>query len=116
MGIEAIHQATFKFLKDDTGAGLKVDAYYEPLNLVVEYMEIQHFKKGMFGNKYCPASGMHRDEQRAMYDQRWRDVLPAHGIKLVEIKYSDFRHDSKHKLLRNRKEDIEVIKRLLVGE
>lgn len=113
LGIEAIHQATFEFLKDDTGAALKVDAYYEPLNLVVEYMEIQHFKKGMFGNKYCPASGMHRDEQRAMYDQRRRDVLPAHGIKLVEIKYSDFRHDSKHKLLRNRKEDIEVIKRLL---
>ena len=25
------------FLKDDTGAGLKVDAYYEPLKLVVEY-------------------------------------------------------------------------------
>ena len=57
LGIEAIHQATFDFLKDDTGAGLKVDAYYEPLKLVVEYMEIQHFKKGMYGNKYCPASG-----------------------------------------------------------
>ena len=35
LGIEAIHQATFDFLKDDTGAGLKVDAYYEPLKLVV---------------------------------------------------------------------------------
>ena len=50
-------------------------------------MEIQHFKKGMFGNKYCPASGMYRDNQRAMYDQRRRDILPKHGIKLVEIKY-----------------------------
>lgn len=113
LGIEAIHQATFEFLKDDSGKGLKVDAYYKPLNLVVEYMEIQHFKKGLFGNKYCLASGMNRDEQRAMYDQRRRDVLYKHGIKLIEINYSDFRYDSKYKLIRNREEDIEVIKRLL---
>lgn len=113
LGIEAIHQATFDFLKDDTGAGLKVDAYYEPLKLVVEYMEIQHFKKGMFGNKYCPASGMYRDNQRAMYDQRRRDILPKHGIKLVEIKYSDFAYNSKYRLLRNREEDIKVIRKLL---
>ena len=113
LGIEAIHQATFDFLKDDTGAGLKVDAYYEPLKLVVEYMEIQHFKKGMYGNKYCPASGMYRDNQRAMYDQRRRDILPKHGIKLVEIKYSDFAYNSKYRLLRNREEDIKVIRKLL---
>lgn len=113
LGIEAIHQATFDFLKDDTGAGLKVDAYYEPLKLVVEYMEIQHFKKGMFGNKYCPASGMYRDNQRAMYDQRRRDILPKHGIKLVEIKYSDFAYNSKYRLLRNKEEDIKVIRKLL---
>ena len=90
-----------------------MDAYYEPLKLVVEYMEIQHFKKGMFGNKYCPASGMYRDNQRAMYDQRRRDILPKHGIKLVEIKYSDFAYNSKYRLLRNKEEDIKVIRKLL---
>ncbi len=113
LGHKAVHQATFDFLKDDNGTGLKVDAYYEPLRLVVEYLEIQHFKKGMFGNKYCPASKMHRDEQRALYDQRRRDILPKHGIKLVEMPYYEFAFNQKWRLLRNRDEDIVVVKRLL---
>lgn len=113
LGLNAIHQATFDFLLDDNGNSLKVYAYYDKLKIVVEYLEIQHFKKGMFGNRYCPASKMHRNEQRALYDQRRRDILPLHGYRLIEIPYYEFAHNSRYKLLRNRDEDIKIVRRLL---
>lgn len=110
--LKASRQHRFPFLVGDTGRELPVDAYYKELNLVVEYCERQHTESVRFWNKPT-ASGIPRDEQRTKYDQRRRDILPKHGIRLVEISFSDFPHDSHKRLLRNRDVDLEIVKRIL---
>ncbi len=115
LGLKASRQQTFDFLRGDgkPGKKLPVDAYYPNLKLVVEYKERQHTESVAFFNKKTTVSGVSRDEQRKVYDQRRRDVLPKHGIQLVEISYTDLKHDSRKRLIRNRQEDIAVIRRLL---
>lgn len=115
LGLKASRQHRFDFLVGDTGAMLPVDAYYPTLNLVIEYRERQHTESVKFWNK-TTASGIPRDEQRAKYDQRRRDILPKHGIKLVEISYYDLKYGSNKRLLRNEECDREVIDRLLKSE
>lgn len=57
-----------------------------------------------------PVSGVHRGEQRKLYDQRQRDVLPKYGITLAEISYKDFQFDTNKKIVRIRKNDLELLK------
>ena len=112
LGKTASRQYRFDFLLGDTGIMLPTDAYYSDINLVIEYCERQHTESVRFWNKPT-ASGVPRDEQRTRYDQRRRDILPKHGIRLVEISFSDFPHDSHKRLLRNRDVDLEIVKRIL---
>lgn len=118
LGIKASRQHTFDFLRGDGNPSRKlpVDAYYLELNLVIEYRERQHTESVAFFNKKTTVSGVSRDEQRRIYDQRRRDVLPKHGIRLVEISYSDLKHDSRKRLVRDRQNDLAVIKRLLQAD
>ncbi|MBO6252274.1 MAG: TFIIB-type zinc ribbon-containing protein [Bacteroidaceae bacterium] len=115
LGLKASRQHTFDFLRGDgtPGKKLPVDAYYPKLNIVVEYRERQHTESVAFFNKTNTVSGVSRDEQRRIYDQRRRDVLPQHGIKLVEISYADLKHDSRKRLIRDRQADKEVLQSLL---
>ncbi|MBR1889018.1 MAG: hypothetical protein IJ816_00085 [Alloprevotella sp.] len=118
LGLKALRQHTFDFLRGDAspnrkGKQLPVDAYYPELNLVVEYRERQHMESVAFFNKDNTVSGVPRDEQRRIYDQRRRDVLPKHGIDLIEISYSDLKHDSRKRLVRDRQADRKVLARLL---
>lgn len=103
-------QHRFDFLKGDNGTRLPVDAYYEHLKLVVEYRERQHTEQVKFFDRRQTVSGVPRGEQRKMYDQRRRDVMPKHGITLIEIGYDDFEHDRSKRLIRNRNQDIAVLK------
>lgn len=107
--LKAIRQHRFEFLKGDSGNKLPVDAYYPSLNLVVEFKERQHTEEVKFFDKRQTVSGMGRGEQRKLYDQRRRDALPNHGIKLIELDYSDFEHTRGKKLARDREEDLKVI-------
>ena len=115
LGLKASRQQTFDFLRGDGNPGKKlpVDAYYPQLKLVVEYKERQHTESVAFFNKKTTVSGVSHDEQRRIYDQRRRDVLPKHGIQLIEISYTDLKHDNRKRLIRSRQEDIAVIRRLL---
>lgn len=115
LGINASRQHTFDFLRGDGNPGRKlpIDAYYPKLKLVVEYRERQHTESVAFFNKKTTISGVSRDEQRRIYDQRRKDVLPKHGIHLVEISYTDFMYDSRKRLIRNRQEDMDTIQRIL---
>lgn len=115
LGQKASRQQTFDFLRGDgtPGRKLPVDAYYPNLKLVVEYKERQHTESVLFFNKKNTVSGVCRDEQRRIYDQRRRDVLPKHGIQMVEISYSDLKHDNHKRLIRDRQADIAVIRMLL---
>lgn len=113
--LQASRQHTFPFLVGDGARPrrLPVDAYYEPLKLVVEYRELQHTVAVPFFDKpdKKTVSGVPRGEQRALYDKRRREVLPEHGITLIEISYFDFMHEGKSKrLVRNREKDLDVVR------
>ena len=55
---------------------LPVDAYYPELQLVVEYCERQHTEAIPFMDRRMTISGADRGMQRAIHDQRRRDVRP----------------------------------------
>ncbi|MBP5692704.1 MAG: winged helix-turn-helix domain-containing protein [Bacteroidales bacterium] len=113
--LKASRQHRFPFLVGDTGRELPVDAYYEELNLVVEYCERQHTESVPLFDKRITVSGISRGEQRRLYDQRRREVLPKHGIKLVNISYSDFIFDSSKRINREHNRDIAIVKKILKG-
>lgn len=117
---KAQRQFKFDFLVGDKGKNgsqrkLPVDAYYQELNLVIEYKESQHSESVAHFDKpnKITVSGVHRGMQRAIYDQRRRDVLPANEIKLIEISYLDFDHNSAKRLKRNVEADKKVLMKLL---
>lgn len=105
----------FAFLHGDAGTPLPVDAYYPDLMLVVEYRERQHTQSVPHFDKphRMTVSGVHRGEQRRLYDQRRRDVLPQWGIQLVEIDYSELNHRSNGRLTTDRPADLTAIERRL---
>jgi len=112
----------FGFLRGDPGKRgkgtmLPVDGYYPSLRLAIEYHERQHSEGVPFFDKphRLTVSGVPRGEQRAIYDQRRRDVLPEHGIHLVELSYADFAHGADKRLSRHRDHDIDVLRRRLAS-
>lgn len=107
--LKALRQHRFDFLKGDSGTKLPVDAYYHSLDLVIEFKERQHSEEVKFFNKRKTVSGVDRGEQRKIYDQRRRDVLPNYGIILLELDYSDFEHTKSKKLIRDKEKDMQVI-------
>jgi hypothetical protein len=109
----------FDFLRGDPGrrgmgVRLPVDAYYQDLNLVIEYCERQHAEAVPFFDRKIVPSGITRGEQRKLYDQRRRDVLPEHNITVLEISYQELEHDAR-KRLRRVPSDSAVIERHLYG-
>lgn len=111
---KALRQHRFDFLRGDSGTKLPVDAFYPQLKLVIEYREKQHTEAVAFFDKKQTVSGVVRGEQRKLYDQRRREVLPKKDIKLIEFDYSDFEHTRGKELLRNKESDLKVIKTRLV--
>lgn len=111
LNAEASQQHLFDFLKGDSGRRLPVDAYYEHLNLVIEYHERQHTESINFFNKKTTISGVCRDKQRKIYDERRITELPKHGIKVIIIDYSRF--GTSKKIKRNHDKDILIIKKIL---
>ena len=109
----AIRQHRFDFLRGDTGHKLPVDAYYPDLKLVIEYRERQHFEPIALWDRRPTVSGISRGEQRALYDQRRRDLLPDHGIELVELCNVDFKRRGSKRLLRRAADDETVIRKRL---
>ncbi|MGK4568126.1 hypothetical protein [Flavobacterium sp. 3HN19-14] len=120
--MKSSRQHKFNFLLGDSNsngysAKLPVDSFYEKLNLVIEYRELQHTESVNFFDKpnKLTVSGMHRGEQRKLYDERRRTVLPENGIKLIEISYSDFNFDRRKRIIRNEIYDEKIIKNILKG-
>lgn len=118
-----LRQHRFNFLLGDANANgvcskLPVDVYYPELNLVIEYKEKQHSKANKHFDKpdVMTVSGVHRGEQRRIYDQRRLEVLPKHDIQVVEISYLDFEFDRKDKILRDDVRDLERVRAFLKGK
>lgn len=118
-----LRQHRFDFLLGDANAKgvcakLPVDIYYPDLKLVIEYKEQQHTKANKHFDKpdIFTVSGVHRSEQRKIYDQRRLEVLPQNGIKVIEISYSDFTFDRKDKIVRDLEKDLGRVKGILKGK
>jgi hypothetical protein len=110
---KAVRQHRFDFLKGDTGVKLPVDAYYPDLNLVIEYRERQHTEEVKFFDKRITKTGVSRGEQRKLYDEKRRVEIPKNGLKLIEFDYSDFEHNRRKRLLRNKEFDLKVVLEIL---
>lgn len=111
LGEKAKRQAKFDFLKGDTGRALPVDAYYVNKKLVIEYHECQHSESVKFFDRKITVSGVTRDQQRRIYDERRKIELPKHGITLIEISYKAF--GASKKLKRDRKKDLAIVRKIL---
>lgn len=117
-----LRQHRFDFLLGDANAigvsaKLPVDSYYQELNLVIEYKEQKHTKANKHFDKptVITVSGVHRGEQRRIYDQRRLDILPQNGIQVIEISYSNFAFDRKEKLVRDWDKNLEIMREILKG-
>lgn len=117
----ASRQHRFPFLLGDfhrdkkSRTKLPVDGFYEKLNMVVEYHEKQHAEEVVDADKPVEKtiSGVSRDEQRKIYNQRRRDVLLRKNINLVEVNFYAFENDSQSNIIRNKEKDIEILRGLL---
>jgi hypothetical protein len=110
LGRASARQCRFDFLKGDKGHRFPIDAYYADLSLAVEYREIQHSQAVAFMDWRETVSGCSRGQQRRIYDERRRTVLPSQGIRLIELDYSDFAYGSRKRLLRERAGDEAVLR------
>ncbi|MGW3413141.1 hypothetical protein [Streptomyces sp. NPDC000888] len=120
LGETALTQHKFDWLLGDPGAGgrragLPVDAYWPRRRLVVEYRELQHDRPMPHFDKpdRLTISGVHRGEQRALYDARRDTEIPAHGLRLVVIRPADLDADSRGRLHRSREVDLAALRRIL---
>lgn len=121
---KAERQKRFPFLLGDlhkdgkTRTQLPVDAYYQNLNLAIEYKEPQHTESiAIFDkNDEQTVSGVNRAEQRKIYDERRTIELPKNRIKLIEISYDIFNCDYKNKIKRNQEQDLKKIETILKNE
>lgn len=116
LGEKASRQHRFPFLVGDSGSKLPVDAYYPNLNLVIEYYERQHTENVSIFNRKITVSNVERNEQRRIYDERRKKVLPEHGIKLVIINYSDFDYDNQKRIKRNFEKDLKIVSDILKNQ
>ena len=116
-----LRQHRFSWLLGDPGstgrrASLPVDAYYPQHNLVVEYHERQHYERVGFFDKesMLTVSGVHRGEQRPLYDARRKSEIPKHGLGYIVIRWMDLHADGSGRLKRNKTEDSAALRRILL--
>lgn len=120
LGTSSCRQHRFDWLLGDPGKSgrrvkLPVDGYWPDFHLVVEYRELQHDQPNKHFDKpdRLTVSGVHRGQQRALYDERRNESIPAHGLRLIVIKPADLAASSRGRLLRHRDADLVAVQRLL---
>jgi hypothetical protein len=120
VGQPSQREVRFDWLLGDPGRNgrrrrLPLDAYWPELALVVEFYEYQHDRATPFFDKpdRLTISGVSRREQRAIYDRRRADLLPAHGLTLVVLRKAELACSSSGRLLRDRDHDFTVVRAAL---
>lgn len=78
------NKGVFDWLRGDTGMRLRVDAYFPAEKLVLEYHGIQKFQSSKLMDRR-PG----RAKQRRKYTRRRQKLIPAHGLKLLEVRYDE---------------------------
>ena len=115
LGIPGRRQERFDWLRGDPsptrlrGATLPVDGYWPGLRLVVEFQEEQHSQPSPFFDRRQTVSGVGRGEQRRLYDERKRTLIPEHGLRLVVIEKTAFTVRAR-RIARDRTRDIAVVR------
>lgn len=117
----ALRQHTFDWLRGDSntsrpGRRLPVDAFWPGHQLVLEYREIQHYQPVAHFDKpdRLTVSGVHRGQQRALYDARRDELIPAQGLTLVIIMPSHLGANPRGRLhRRNRQHDLDALRGVL---
>jgi hypothetical protein len=120
LSLPGLRQHRFPWLLGDPGVSgfrvaLPVDGYWPDHKLVVEYRERQHDEATPFFDKpdRLTVSGVHRGEQRRIYDARRDQLIPEHGLRLLVVKPSDLSADGRGRLLRLTQDDLRALRRLL---
>lgn len=120
LGESGLRQHRFEWLLGDPGrsgrqARLPVDGYWPNANVVVEYRERQHDQPVPHFDKLdrLTVSGVHRGLQRALYDARRDDLIPAHHIRLIVITPADLDATPRGRLRRNPDHDLPAITHIL---
>lgn len=111
----------FNFLLGDlhkdgvTRTLLPVDAYYPAFSLVIELKDTDIKAIGEGWDKSNPKtiSGVGREKQREMYNERRAIELPKHGFQLIDITLDSFKRDKENKIVRNLEKDLAKIKEVL---
>lgn len=123
LGEAALTQHKFDWLLGDPGTSgrqvkLPVDAYWPGHQLVVEYRELQHDQSMPHFDKpdRLTVSGVHRGEQRALYDARRDTEIPAHGLRLVVVRPANLDADGRGRLRRNTASDLAALQKILVRD
>ncbi len=121
LGEQARRQHRFDWLLGDPGstgarATLPVDAYYPGHRLVIEYRERQHDEPVAHFDKpdVLTVSGVHRGEQRRIYDRRRDELIPSHGLRLVVIRSADLASNKQGRLTRDRTGDLATLRATLI--
>lgn len=91
-------------------AMLPFDAVWEQRLLIIEIDEDQHREATPLFDKpdRLTVSGVHRGEQRRLYDARKRSAAKAHGYRVIAIEWSRRR--------RPQQADLDELRALLVAE
>lgn len=118
VGASGRRQSTFDWLRGDPspsrprGTRLPVDCFWPDLKLVVEFQEEQHSRPSPFFDRRQTVSGVHRGEQRRLYDERKRLLARKQGLRLVVIEKSAFVVKSK-RIMRSPPTDLAVVRHLI---
>lgn len=120
LGTPCARQHTFDWLLGDvspkTGRRkpLPVDGYWAGAGLVVEFAESQHDAATPHFDKphRLTVSGVHRGIQRRIYDQRRRELIPAHNLLLVTIPARAFTL-RRRRIARDRDSDLATVRHAL---
>lgn len=116
---KASRQHTFPFILGDfhkdkiSRTKLPLDAYYQNLNLVIEYREKPADEDQSKVLEVKTVSGVSRSEQRKIYNQRKKEGLLRKNINLVEVNYYAFEYNSEALIIRNEEKDVEILRDIL---
>lgn len=116
-----IGQMKFDTLLGDPGKSgqrrkLPVDAYFPEVNLIVEYREKQHSQSVNIMDRRMTISGVHRGEQRKLYDLRKEKWAEDNNLKFLSISYNNLVHRTNGRLKRSIEEDRILLKNLIQKE
>lgn len=120
LNLNSLRKYSFEFLFENSDekekrTKLAVGAFYEELNLIIEYTDRVNREKITLFDKIneMAISIMYKGKERKIYDKSINKKLPKNGFKILEISYRDFNHDSKRRIIRNKTRDKEILKEKL---